>query len=96
MSRSYKKTPWCTDGHVKTTKENKRIANKKVRKYHKKIHNGKAYKKLSCSYDIHDFKTRWTWKEAKTEYYTNKELWQYYHPTLKDFYRYWIKHYKNK
>ena len=66
MSRSYKKNPVCTDGSPHTTKESKKFANKKVRR-HEDIPNGSAYKKVSDSYDIHDYIFSRTWKEAKED-----------------------------
>lgn len=57
MSRSYKKNPGFTDGGSKHCKWAKRQANKKVRKQSlEKIQNGKWYKKLYCSWNIHDWK----------------------------------------
>ena len=63
MSRSYKKYPFLTDGSPRTTKEMKRYANSKVRNT-KGIYNGKSYKKLFCSYDIHDYISRESKQEA--------------------------------
>ena len=63
MSRSYRKHPVSTDGSPRTTKEMKRYANSKVRNA-KGIYNGKSYKKLFCSYDIHDYISRESKKEA--------------------------------
>ena len=53
---------------------------------------GKAYKKISESWEIHDYKNRWTWEEAKAawERGDNEYLREHY-PTLKAFYRYWLK-----
>ena len=97
MSRSYKKHPWVTDHHVKTTKEKKKFANKKVRG-HEDLPNGSAYKKVSESQDICDFKGRWTWKEAKEWYEERKDdpYWSHYFPNLKSYYRYWVTHNKGK
>lgn len=96
MSRSYKKNPYHTDGSPKTTQENKKFANKKVRNT-EDLPNGGAYKKVSESWDIHDFIIRWTWEEAKAlwECGDNQYLRDHY-PTLKDFYRYWLKYYRSK
>lgn len=52
MSRSYKKKPVFTDN---ASKKHKRLANKKVRKA-KNVTNGNQYKKVSESWDIHDWK----------------------------------------
>lgn len=109
MSRSYRHSPCITDGHVKTTKENKRIANSKVR--HKKdLYNGSAYKKLSCSYDIHDYISYWPKKDAIKAWYNEAKeielgiypkdlpsLWHNQYKNLNDFLnRMWAKHYKRK
>ena len=96
MSRSYKKHPWYTDGRKGGQVISKRFANKTVRKYKHKIANKKAYKKLFCSYNIHDFISRWPWKEAKDEY--EKNLWnlQERYSTIKDFFKHWNKNYRRK
>lgn len=101
MSRSYKKNPIYTDGRTPTPKKSKKYANKKV-KHTSNLPNGKAYKKVYESYDIHDYVSRWTWEEAK-EWYLRKsqiEEWTHYlkkqYPTLKLFYRYWKKTFKSK
>ena len=56
MSRSYKHSPVVTDGHSGTTKEMKRYANKATRNtdFDELPLKGKGYKKVFCSYDIHD------------------------------------------
>lgn len=100
MSRSYKKHPFYTDGKTPGPKISKRYANKKVRNYKNKIAKGKSYKKLFCSYEIHDFIARWTWEDAKAAYLIEDSPGKYSYkdsfPTLKDFYRYWLKHHKIK
>ena len=97
MSRSFKHNPIYTDGGHKGQIISKRFANKTVRNYKHKIANGKAYKKLFCSWDIHDFIMRRPWEEAKKaweedeyDYYKNHNI------TLKDYYRHWRRLYKNK
>lgn len=55
MSRSRKKTSSYTDGRAGTPKYFKRVANKVVRKS-KEVPDGRAYKKLYCSWNIHDWK----------------------------------------
>lgn len=92
MSRSYKKNPVYTDGSPGTTQESKKFANKKVRNTDDIPMKGNAYKKVSESWEIHDYKNRWTWEEAKAawERGDNEYLREHY-PTLKEFYRYWIK-----
>ena len=97
MSRSYKKHPYYTDGKEGSTAITKRFANKTVRRYKHKLANGKAYKRLFCSWDIHDYIIRWSWLEAKEEYERDLvDLWKKKYPTLKEFYRYWSKKYKRK
>ena len=99
MSRSYKKNPIANDSRRKSTKRNKQLANKKIRKINN-IPNGNAYKKFSESYDIRDFSIRDTWEEAKDRYEKDKYFyseWTVRHyPTLKDFYRFWFKNFKGK
>lgn len=99
MSRSYKKNPIYIDGRTPTPKRNKRQANKRIR--HSKIilPNGNAYKKVFETYDIHDYISRWTWEDAKFEYFHPDMygiVWQEDYPTLKDFYKYWRKYYFSK
>lgn len=98
MSRSYKKNPIITDGRTPTVKRMKRIANKKVR-HTKNLPNGKSYKKVFETYNIHDYISRWTWEEAKMAYFhfdPNGINWQKDYLTLKDFYKYWQKYYFSK
>lgn len=97
MSRSYKKKPYCTDGR-NGRKFFKRQANKVVRHCQEEISNGSSYKNLYCSWNIHDYVSRWTWAEAKKEYEEqecNSFLLKKY-PTLKSFYRYWSRCCKRK
>jgi hypothetical protein len=89
MSRSYKKSPYFTDYSAGATRKAKRIANKKVRKKLEFL-NGGFYKKLSESWNIHDYTGRWTWQEAKEAREHNEYLKKRY-PTLKSYYRYWLK-----
>ena len=99
MSRSYKKNPIATDGHANSTKESKRFANKRVRKTldENSPKKGSFYKKLFCSYDIHDWKNRWTWNEAKESWEKGENTYlKNKYPTLKEFYRYWLKCCKSK
>lgn len=96
MSRSFKKHPYATDGKA-GRKLQKRWANRTVRRK-EEIPNGGAYKKVFCSWEIHDYISRWTWKEAKEEYecgYNSSYLKGRY-PTIKDFYRFWRKNHYNK
>lgn len=66
MSRSYKKSPYCTDNG--NSKQGKRIANRITRRKLKKDifilpKKGKKYKHLYCSYNICDYKFRSTQEE---------------------------------
>ena len=94
MARSVKKNPIYTDGQ-KGQKIPKRFANKIVRKYKDTIPKGKAYKKLYCSWNIHDYVSRWDWATAKADYEQNQH-WQKEFPSIKEFYRFWRRYYKNK
>jgi hypothetical protein len=105
MSRSYRKHPINTDGRDGRVTQ-KRWANKKVRRYKNKIANGKAYKHIFESWEIHDYISRWSWEQAKEEYehsaYINSKgefnyIYQDDYPTLKDFYnKCWSKVYRRK
>ena len=88
MSRSYKKHPWITDHHVKTTSERKQFANKKVRNT-EDLPNRGAFKKVSEAYDICDWSYRWTKEEAIEEYYRSSLLQERY--TIKEWLKYWEK-----
>lgn len=66
MSKSYKKTPIVKDHG--TGNSGKRFANKSVRRYADIIPNGKGYKKIFCSYDIHDYVSRYTYEEHKQKF----------------------------
>lgn len=101
MSRSYKKTPYYTDSKVKTTKENKRRANKKVRSL--KIDDefpsrGKKYKKLFESYIIHDYNL-YVSKESWIRSYKQEKNCRRFYNTERDFKIYmelWEKLYHRK
>ena len=96
MSRSYKKNPISNDGSAGTTKGQKRFANKKVRRtsFEDLPLVGRAYRKVFCSYDIHDYAFRQTWQEA-LDYYRHDE-WLQKKYTEKEYYRTWYKYYKRK
>jgi hypothetical protein len=67
MSRSYRKNWVITDtgSYVRYAKNQ---ANRRVRKT-LEIPNGKAYKKLYCSYEIHDYKyCTWSPQESVKDY----------------------------
>ena len=63
MSRSYKKNPVYTD-RPNGAKYWKRCANKKVRRYKDNLDDGKMYRRIYNSWDIHDYINRWTKEEA--------------------------------
>lgn len=108
MSRSRKRHPVCT---AACNKKLKRVANKKVRQYNKKlsqmessdryyIGNGKAYIKVFESYDICDYKSMCTFKG----YYHYEKIryvhcW-WYNPknelSDEEIYLKWYKYYKMK
>lgn len=97
MSRSYKKNPCCTDGKAGKTKDSKRHSNKRARNK-EDIPNYSGYKKVYCSYNIHDYCSRWTWEEAKQKWEnaSDDNYLKRKYSNLKDFYRYWLKCYKTK
>lgn len=61
MSRSYKKTPIVKDHD--SGKGGKKWANRKVRNYKREIANGKSYRKIFNSWDIHDSIHRYSFAE---------------------------------
>jgi hypothetical protein len=63
MSRSYKKTPVVKDG--RSGKSGKKFANHKVRNYKGIIPNGKSYRKIFQTWDIHDCISMRTYAEHK-------------------------------
>jgi len=67
VSRSYKKNPWLKDRNPWA----KRMANKKVRRFKKDLANGNAYKKVSCSYNICDYK----WRTTLFEHLESEKRW---------------------
>lgn len=72
MSRSYKKHPYSTDGSPRETQKDKRIAAGRIRNLDPEsetadVLSGKSsrFKKINHdTYDIHDFRRRWTKEEA--------------------------------
>ena len=68
MSRSYKKSPICSD-RPHGAKYWKRIGNKKVRKNKDYLPKGKKYKKFYNSWEIHDYISRWDKKQAINDYH---------------------------
>lgn len=100
MSRSYKRTPILKDRRSGAV--GKKFANRKVRRYKHKIPNGSSYKKIYCSYDIHDYVFRETYKDAKelletmTKHYINGVI--NFDPREDKYYSYnhWAKYYLRK
>lgn len=94
MSRSFRKHPRAKDP---ADKDMKKYANKRVRRT-KNIPNGKAYKKVFESYDISDWNSIWTKKEAIRMYLSAEpESWIRQHfETLEKYLIYWEKCVKRK
>lgn len=104
MSRSYKKNPYVTDHKRRSTKQSKRLANRRVRRRLRDEDTlGRIqHKKYTESWDICDWKWRMSREEA-IEWYkqcTAEESWGAYFikrfPTLEDWLKYWEKYYKRK
>ena len=102
MSNSYKKNPIIKE-NGKSKKTQKQIANRTVRRKIKgdglELSDGNSYKKVYNSWNIADFVSRWTEKEATQYYYEviNKNS-PYYSPktaerfpTLEKFLAHWKK-----
>ena len=68
MSRSRKKHPILKDGG-KSSKSQKKMANRAVRNYKEEIPSGSAYKKVYPSYDINDYVSYWSKEDAIHDYY---------------------------
>ena len=108
MSRSYKKSPYWTYNNV--SRFQKRIANRKVRKYLKNMNNyihHKNYKKIYDSWNICDACCRLTKQDAIQAY--EEDLKAYYNkvykgnkvkvlekPVLKDYLKWWRKDFHTK
>lgn len=95
MSRSYKKHPYCTDGHARSTKLSKRYANKAVRntKYDAIPLKGCGYKKVYESWDIHDWIERYTRQEWIIRYNNPHIITK---KTLAEELNLWEKYYRRK
>ena len=74
MSRSYKKSPVCTDHTSPRTRWAKRQAAKAVRRYDEIIENGKFYRKIFCSWNICDYRFYQTKEKAILEWEMNARL----------------------
>ena len=93
MSRSYKKHPVVTDSKRKTTKLQKRVANKRFRHSTVELYQGNSYRKYSERYNINDYKW-WTTEKDAIEWYINKCDSTYIrgrYPTLENYLNYWAK-----
>lgn len=98
MSRSYKKSPWVTDHHRKSTKENKRIANQAFRKKiseDEDMPNHPNHKKYFESWNISDYKWRLS-KEHFLKLYHEDEFVNSRWKTEKEALSWWYKYYRNK
>lgn len=95
MSRSYRHTPILKDGG-KSSKKNKQLANRYVRRVINRNPalrlKGKQYKRLYETWEINDYTTRFTEKEAINYYYkmfSSNRYWDIWfkekYPTLEDF-----------
>ena len=101
MSRSYKKNPFVTDNG--DTKQNKRLANRAVRRRLKNEEDIPArlpHKKMTESYNICDYRWRMTreeaiqWYKDQYEWQKNKGTLDYFlkrYPTLDAWLKYWDK-----
>lgn len=70
MSRSYKKSPVCNDHCTPGTRWAKNRAARAVRRCKDEIADGKAYRKLYCSWNIHDYRFYKTRTQAIHEWET--------------------------
>lgn len=108
MSRSRKRHPVCT---AACNKKLKRVANKKVRQYNKKlsqmessdryyIGNGKKYIRVFESWDICDYKWRTTFMEFYQSEYSYYGIGHNYNigemPSNEELWLKWYKYYKMK
>ena len=96
MSRSYKKNPYATDHSRNTSKARKRLANQTFRRHISLDENMPArpqHRKYTESWDICDWRNRWTKQEA-LEWYKCQPEDSYIkrrYPTEKRFISYWEK-----
>jgi hypothetical protein len=75
MSRSYKKVPVVKIAPKDGTDE-KKFANRKVRRCKEVIADGKAYRKLFQSWDIHDYVCRYTYEDYRCHYEKQVKMYQ--------------------
>ena len=103
MSRSYKKNPYVTDHKRRSTKQSKRLANRRVRRHlcGEDTLGRIQHKKMTESWDICDYRWRMT-KEDAIHWYKNEmehEASAYFkkrYPTLEAWLKYWDKCYRRK
>ena len=102
MSRSYKKNPIVKD-NGESKKAKKTVANRRVRRKLSDpeygMANGRAYRKEFESYDIADYVSRWTEKDAAEHWEKYHKEWKWFRenwPTLESYLTYWKKTYRNK
>lgn len=105
MSRSYKKNPWITDHKRKTTKNNKKIANRIFRRKLKgceELPSLNHHKKITESWNICDYKWRMTreeaihWYESKEKDYEASAYFLKRYPSLESWLNYWEKCHRRK
>ena len=104
MSRSYKKNPYVTDHKRRSTKQSKRIANRRVRqrlRFDEDMPVRSQHKKYTETYDICDYKWRMS-KEEAIQWYESEgfgiasNYFKERYPTLELWLEYWEKCYKRK
>ena len=90
MSRSYKKHPFVTDHRCGTTKHNKQIANRTIRRHKMVLMQGGEYKKAYCTYNISDYRWYWTEKDAMEHYFKQSpdSFIRKHYPTLDSYLEY--------
>lgn len=94
MSRSYKKNPVVKE-NLRYKKDMKRQANKAVRNA-EDVSSGREYKKVFESWNINDYKSRYTKDEAIQSWLneeTDHSKYQYLHTKYKTLER-WLNHWK--
>ena len=108
MSRSYKKNPYVTDNSNGRRKFSKRHANHRVRQrvsMDDELPARLQHKKMTCSWDICDYRWRMTrqeaiqWYKEELEWQKNKGSLKYFlkrYPTLEAWLKYWEKCYRRK
>ena len=99
MSRSYKKVPISKDNQ-NCCKKDKQRANRKIRRTNKlSLYQNKEYSKITNTWDIHDYVSRWTKQEAIDYYNLHKEeeWFKKRYRSLEDYLlKVWYKYYRRK